>query len=309
MAAKRPHGPRCGARFRGPGVGRQHGDAAVVRIAPRIRRGQPGGDWAEAQTRGVVERGEESGIEIAGELSAGTGTNRTNQHQQHLPRKAAPPAGRAARAADRHGWYRAGCANRVGQRSKSRHGDGRQRIRRQLVHHRTAGCCGHHQRRSGGNPGPTNMRPGPPRQRREIAVNVWRTRDTRSFCHIVMEHEILMQLRNQRKVRGEVSLYDPIGMDREGNEISLIDVLGSESDLVPDAVTTKMQVAALDGYLKSLDPKEQWVVRQRFGLGAATRLTQREIAKSLGISRSYVSRIEKRAVTKLLQEIDPDQRK
>jgi RNA polymerase sporulation-specific sigma factor len=116
-----------------------------------------------------------------------------------------------------------------------------------------------------------------------------------------------MQLRNQRKSRGEVSLYDPIGVDREGNEISLIDVLGSEPDLVPEAVTTKLQVAALAGYLDSLEPKERLVVQERFGLGTAARRTQRQIAKSLGISRSYVSRIEKRAVTKLLREIDPDE--
>ena len=115
-----------------------------------------------------------------------------------------------------------------------------------------------------------------------------------------------MQLRPQRKSRGEVSLYDPIGVDREGNEISLMDILGSEPDLVPEAVATKLQVAALAGYLDSLDPKERRVVQERFGLGTAMRRTQRQIAQSLGISRSYVSRIEKRAVTKLLKEIDPE---
>lgn len=122
-----------------------------------------------------------------------------------------------------------------------------------------------------------------------------------------IENEILMQLRNQRKSRGEVSLYDPIGVDREGNEISLMDILGSEPDLVPEAVTTKLQVAALAGYLESLEPKERRVVQERFGLGTTVRRTQRQIAKSLGISRSYVSRIEKRAVTKLLKEIDPEE--
>ncbi|MDA8200817.1 MAG: sigma-70 family RNA polymerase sigma factor [Thermaerobacter sp.] len=116
-----------------------------------------------------------------------------------------------------------------------------------------------------------------------------------------------MQLRNQRKSRGEVSLYDPIGVDREGNEISLMDILGSEPDVVPEAVTTKLQVAALAGYLESLEPKERRVVQERFGLGTTVRRTQRQIAKSLGISRSYVSRIEKRAVTKLLKEIDPEE--
>jgi RNA polymerase sporulation-specific sigma factor len=124
--------------------------------------------------------------------------------------------------------------------------------------------------------------------------------------HNVIDNEILMHLRNLKKVRNEVSLHDPIGVDREGNEITLLDILGSDAEAVPDEVTTHLQIDAVREYLESLDPKERLVVEKRFGLGAFHRTTQREIARKLGISRSYVSRIEKRAVQKLLREIDPD---
>jgi RNA polymerase sporulation-specific sigma factor len=86
----------------------------------------------------------------------------------------------------------------------------------------------------------------------------------------------------------------------------LIDVLGSDPDAVPEEVTTALQIRAVRQYLASLDPKERLVVENRFGLGPCDRTTQRDIARKLGISRSYVSRIEKRAVLKLLREVDPE---
>jgi len=123
----------------------------------------------------------------------------------------------------------------------------------------------------------------------------------------VIDNEILMHLRLVKKTRGEVSLYDPVGVDQEGNEITLFDILGTEPDAVPDTVSQNLQVKALERYLETLDPKERLVVEHRFGLGHDRTRTQREIAQCLGISRSYVSRIEKRAVRKLLQDLDPDQ--
>jgi RNA polymerase sporulation-specific sigma factor len=122
-----------------------------------------------------------------------------------------------------------------------------------------------------------------------------------------IENEILMHLRLLKKTRGEVSLYDPVGVDHEGNEITLFDILGTDADEVPDTVAQRLQVTALSQYLSTLDPKERRVVEERFGLGRDHTRTQREIAQALGISRSYVSRIEKRAVRKLLQDLDPDQ--
>ena len=114
-----------------------------------------------------------------------------------------------------------------------------------------------------------------------------------------IENEILMHLRSTRRSRSEVSLYDPIGVDREGNEISLIDVLPSEADEVPDQVDRKFEERNLREKLKDLTPKERQVLEMRYGLRSGVRKTQREIARMLGISRSYVSRIEKKAVNRL----------
>ncbi len=110
-----------------------------------------------------------------------------------------------------------------------------------------------------------------------------------------------MQLRVSKKTKGDVSLYDPIGVDREGNEITLIDVLGSDPDLVHEDVANRLEVVRLKEKLQGLGDKERQVLELRGGSGSGEKKTQREIARFLGISRSYVSRIEKRAVN-LLQK-------
>ncbi|MFZ5823607.1 MAG: sigma-70 family RNA polymerase sigma factor [Bacillota bacterium] len=112
-----------------------------------------------------------------------------------------------------------------------------------------------------------------------------------------------MHLRSLKRVRGEVSLYDPIGVDREGNEITLIDVLGSDPDVVPDLVGKRLDESKLREKLKKLGGKERQVLELRYGIAGGPRKTQREIARMLGISRSYVSRIEKKAVLKLCREL------
>ncbi len=116
-----------------------------------------------------------------------------------------------------------------------------------------------------------------------------------------IENEILMHLRVIKRRRSEVSIYDPIGYDREGNEITLMDVLGSEPNVIPDQVVAREEVELLHKELRILPPKERKVLELRFGL-RQERKTQREIARMLGISRSYVSRIEKRAVTRLARD-------
>lgn len=117
-----------------------------------------------------------------------------------------------------------------------------------------------------------------------------------------IENEILMHLRSTKKNRSEVSIYDPIGVDKEGNEITLIDVLGTERDVVADTVETSFEYEMLLDRVKVLTKREKKVLELRFGLINGYRKTQREIAKMLGISRSYVSRIEKRAIEKLIKE-------
>ncbi|MBG9734181.1 RNA polymerase sporulation sigma factor SigK [Paenibacillus alvei] len=124
-----------------------------------------------------------------------------------------------------------------------------------------------------------------------------------TFAARCIENEILMHLRSLKKTRKDVSLHDPIGTDKEGNEITLIDILGTESDEVVDKVQLKIEKSKIYRNLDILDEREQEVIRGRFGLdGGGDERTQREIAKELGISRSYVSRIEKRALMKLYHE-------
>jgi RNA polymerase sporulation-specific sigma factor len=112
-----------------------------------------------------------------------------------------------------------------------------------------------------------------------------------------------MHLRSGRKNRGELSLYDPIGADKEGNEIILMDVLTNGGDTVADIVESKVEQERLVEKLAKLSPRERRVLELRFGMGEGRRQTQREISRALGISRSYVSRIEKRALAKLMKEM------
>lgn len=114
--------------------------------------------------------------------------------------------------------------------------------------------------------------------------------------------EILMHLRGLKKTRKDVSLNDPIGQDQEGNEISLIDILKSKNKDVVEEITLNMEKEKIHKYLYILDGRERDVVVARFGLDSKDELTQREIATKLNISRSYVSRIEKRALMKLFNE-------
>ncbi|PDO09769.1 MAG: RNA polymerase subunit sigma-70 [Candidatus Reconcilbacillus cellulovorans] len=124
-----------------------------------------------------------------------------------------------------------------------------------------------------------------------------------TFAARCIENEILMYLRSLKKTRKDVSLHDPIGTDKEGNAITLLDILGTEPDEVLDNVQLKIEKSKIYQNLDILDEREKEIVLHRFGLdGDGEERTQREIARELGISRSYVSRIEKRALMKLYHE-------
>ena len=115
-----------------------------------------------------------------------------------------------------------------------------------------------------------------------------------------IDNELLMLLRSKKKSNKEVSLYEPIGTDKEGNEISLLDVIESEPVDVVRNYSLKQDIDYLYQLLpKILSPREQEIITLRYGLYGQKELTQREIAKRLNISRSYVSRIEKNALLKL----------
>ena len=118
-----------------------------------------------------------------------------------------------------------------------------------------------------------------------------------------IDNEILMFFRNTKKTKGEVFLQDPIGVDKEGNEICLIDILSSDSDSVLEAVENSLQVKELYKKMSDvLSPREKEIIQMRYGLLDGDIKTQREIAGILGISRSYVSIIEKKALKKLNKE-------
>ena len=134
------------------------------------------------------------------------------------------------------------------------------------------------------------------------------TKGTRlaTYASRCIENEILMLFRNNKKQKSETFLQDPIGVDKEGNEISLIDVLSSEKDSVIDKVEMKLQIKALYNKMNSaLTEREGEILKMRYGLKDGKCKTQREIAGMLGISRSYVSRIEKKALKKLKKELYP----
>lgn len=115
-----------------------------------------------------------------------------------------------------------------------------------------------------------------------------------------IDNELLMHFRARKKVSREVSLYEPIGTDKEGNQIHLLDIVESdEPDVVEQMELARQTKQMLKMIPVVLSEREQMIVTRRYGLYRQKPMTQREIAASLGISRSYVSRIEKRALEKL----------
>ncbi len=115
-----------------------------------------------------------------------------------------------------------------------------------------------------------------------------------------IENEILMYLRSKKKSSKEVSLYEPIGTDREGNEIKLFDVIETDDQDAHRKIEEKDDIIKLYAHVESkLSSRERLVLKMRYGLYNEEEYTQREIAELLGISRSYVSRIEKSAIEKL----------
>lgn len=121
-----------------------------------------------------------------------------------------------------------------------------------------------------------------------------------TFAIRCIENEILMYFRNKRKSRGDVSIFEPIGTDKEGNQIHLVDVIENDQNDVLEDISRANDLKKLkNGMKQMLSKREYYILVKRFGLDGNDELTQRQIAKELGISRSYVSRIEKAALKKL----------
>lgn len=119
-----------------------------------------------------------------------------------------------------------------------------------------------------------------------------------------IENEILMYFRSNKKYSNDVSLNDYIGVDKDGNSISLIDVMPDIDEDLCQKVSTNIDIESLIKYLDILKDQEKNIIIKRYGLFNNKECTQKEIAKEMGISRSYVSRIEKRALFKLLREFN-----
>ena len=125
-----------------------------------------------------------------------------------------------------------------------------------------------------------------------------------TYASRCIENEVLMFFRSQRKCAQDLSLSDSIESDREGNALSIQDVLAEESDMFERVSTAELRRQVREKVDTVLEPREAEIVRARYGLGGGRTLTQRETAQKLGISRSYVSRIEKRALEKLRRALE-----
>ena len=143
------------------------------------------------------------------------------------------------------------------------------------------------------------------------AVNTYRVeKGSRlgTYAARCIDNELLMLLRNERKLSREISLYEPIGTDKEGNEIRFMDVVEDMSENLLDVMMMDERIQKMyAGVEQVLSEREREIVCKRYGLFGCEEVTQREIGKRMGISRSYVSRIEKKALQKLRRYIEENE--
>ena len=124
-----------------------------------------------------------------------------------------------------------------------------------------------------------------------------------TYASRCIENEILMFLRKNAGRRVEVSFDEPLNTDYDGNELLLSDVLGTEADVVMRPLEDDVDLCLLESALDTLSPREREIITLRFGLGGGKEQTQKEVADRLGISQSYISRLEKRIIQRLKKEI------
>ncbi len=124
-----------------------------------------------------------------------------------------------------------------------------------------------------------------------------------TYASRCIENEILMHLRRTSKLKSEVSFDEPLNVDWDGNELLLSDILGTENDVVYHRLEDEVNRKLLYSAMKKLAPREQELMEMRFGIKSGREMTQKEVADRLGISQSYISRLEKRIITRLQNEI------
>lgn len=125
-----------------------------------------------------------------------------------------------------------------------------------------------------------------------------------TYASRCIENEILMYLRRNSKVKAEISFYEPLNIDWDGNELLLSDILGTENDIVYNLIEDEVDRELLFLALKHLNDREKEIVKLRFGLNGTREKTQKEVADMLGISQSYISRLEKKIINRLKKEIN-----
>ena len=125
-----------------------------------------------------------------------------------------------------------------------------------------------------------------------------------TYASRCIENEILMYLRRNSKVKAEVSFYEPLNIDWDSNELLLSDILGTENDTVYNLIEDEVDKQLLFLALKNLNEREKEIVKLRFGLDGYREKTQKEVADMLGISQSYISRLEKKIINRLKKEIN-----
>ncbi len=119
-----------------------------------------------------------------------------------------------------------------------------------------------------------------------------------------IENEILMYLRRNNKIKTEISFYEPLNIDWDGNELLLSDILGTDSNVVYNSIEEEVDKQLLGIAMNKLNIREKEIIELRFGLNGVTEKTQKEVADMLGISQSYISRLEKRIIKRLQKEIN-----
>lgn len=125
-----------------------------------------------------------------------------------------------------------------------------------------------------------------------------------TYASRCIENEILMYLRKISNTRSEVSIDEPLNVDWDGNELLLSDVLGTDGDCVSKDIETDEECKMLRIALQTLDPREQDIMQMRYGFGGKREMTQKEVADALGISQSYISRLEKKIIKRLKREME-----
>lgn len=125
-----------------------------------------------------------------------------------------------------------------------------------------------------------------------------------TYASRCIENEILMFLRKNTQCKNDISIDEPLNIDWDGNELLLSDILGTDSDSVNKGIETQVEKDLLHNCIGHLPPREQKIMRMRFGIGGKEEMTQKEVADSIGISQSYISRLEKRIIKQLRSELE-----